>query len=149
MITSSTFTAARGDGYEINMGRWSRRLARPFLEFAGSANGERVLDVGCGTGHLAAAVAQLSDPAEVHGVDLSPIYIAHAKAHNPDPRLVFRVGDACALDYPDGIFDRVLSLLVLHFVPRAEDAIAEMRRVVKPGAVVGRAGWLRRQPPVL
>jgi SAM-dependent methyltransferase len=39
------------------------------------------------------------------------------------------------------VFDRVLSLLVLHFVPRADEAIAEMRRVAKPGAVVGAAVW--------
>jgi len=54
--TSSTFVAADGDGYELNMGRWSRRLARPFLDFVGTADAERVLDVGCGTGHLAVAV---------------------------------------------------------------------------------------------
>ena len=141
MSTSSTFLAADGDGYELNMGRWSRRLAPPFLEFAGTAAAERVLDVGCGTGHLAAAVCAVSGASEVHGVDLSPIYVEHAKRHNPDPRLRFRVGDACALDFPDGAFDRVLSLLVLHFVPRAKDAIAEMRRVTKPGGVAGAAVW--------
>ena len=141
MGASSTFVAADGDGYELNMGRWSRRLALPFLDFVGTADAERVLDVGCGTGHLAAAVCALSGASEVHGVDLSPVYVEHAKRHNPDPRLVFRVGDACALDYPHGAFDRVLSLLVLHFVPRTKDAIAEMRRVTKPGGVVGAAVW--------
>jgi ubiquinone/menaquinone biosynthesis C-methylase UbiE len=141
MTTSSTFLATDGDGYELNMGRWSRRLALPFLDFAGTAAAERVLDVGCGTGHLAAAVCAVSNASEVHGVDLSPVYIEHAKRHNPDPRLDFRVGDACAFDYPDGAFDRALSLLVLHFVPRAKDAIAEMRRVTKPGGVVGAAVW--------
>jgi len=55
--------------------------------------------------------------------------------------LTFGVGDACSLTYPDGTFDRVLSLLVLHFVPRAQEAIAEMARVAKPGAVVGAAVW--------
>src|SRR6185436_3829004 len=42
---------------------------------------------------------------------------------------------------PDRSFDRVLSLLMLHFVPKAEQAIAEMRRVARPGAVVGAAVW--------
>lgn len=113
MSTSSTFVAADGDGYELNMGRWSRRLALPFLDFVGTADGERVLDVGCGTGHLAAAVAAVSRVSEVQGVDLAPVYVEYARGHHPDPRLVFRVGDACALDYPDDSFDRVLSLLVL------------------------------------
>lgn len=141
MGSSSTYAAADGDGYELNMGRWSRRLATSFLDFAGTRPGERVLDVGCGTGNLAAAVAAVSDPAVVHGVDLSPVYIEYAREHNPDPRLLFRVGDACSLDYPDDSFDRVLSLLALHFVPCAADAIAQMVRVARPGAVVAAAVW--------
>lgn len=139
--TSSTFLAVDGDGYELNMGRWSRQLALPFLDFVGTGGKERVLDVGCGTGHLASAVASASGAVEVHGVDLSPVYIEHARRHSTDPRLVFHVGDACALDFPDGSFDRVLSLLALHFVPRTAQAIAEMRRVAKPGSVVGAAVW--------
>ncbi|MCV0438379.1 MAG: class I SAM-dependent methyltransferase [Hydrogenophaga sp.] len=123
------------------MGRWSKLLAHPFLDFVGGTAHERVLDVGCGTGHLAAAVAARTEPLAVCGIDLSPAYIAHAQAHTSDPRLEFQVADACALPYPDNSFDRVLSLLVLHFVPRALDAIAEMKRVAKPGAVVAAAVW--------
>jgi SAM-dependent methyltransferase len=141
LSSSSTFLATDGDGYELNMGRWSRRLARPFLDFVGTADGERVLDVGCGTGHLAAAIAARCAAAQVQGVDISPAYVDHAQAHHADPRLVFRAGDACALDHADGSFDRVLSLLMLHFVPRPAQAIAEMRRVARPGAVVGAAVW--------
>ena len=55
---SSTFPAADGDGYELQMGRWSRRLAAPFLDFVGSGNGESVLDVGCGTGCLTFALKE-------------------------------------------------------------------------------------------
>lgn len=141
MNTSSTFVAADGDGYEVNMGRWSRKLARHFLQFTGSSGGRRVLDVGCGTGHLSAAVASLSSSVEVHGVDLSVAYIDHARVHYPDPRLTFQVGDACSLTFADGTFDQVLSLLALHFIPRWRDAIAEMRRVAKPGATVAAAVW--------
>ncbi|MBK8741700.1 MAG: class I SAM-dependent methyltransferase [Betaproteobacteria bacterium] len=139
--TSSTFAAADGDGYELNMGRWSRILAHRFLDFVGLPGRERVLDVGCGTGHLAAAVAIASDAAEIQGIDLAPEYIAYARSRNTDPRITFGVGDACALEFPDGAFDRVLSLLVLHFVPRAEQAIAEIKRVTRPGGVAGAAVW--------
>lgn len=138
---SSTFNAADGDGYELNMGRWSRQLAPPFLDFVGTGEAEHVLDVGCGTGHLASAVAKRSPSSRVDAVDLSPIYIEYARAHAASPRVEYSVGDACALAHPNGGFDRVLSLLVLHFVPRAADAIAEMRRVARPGAVVGAAVW--------
>jgi ubiquinone/menaquinone biosynthesis C-methylase UbiE len=141
MAVSSTFTAADGDGYELQMGRWSQRLAGPFLDFVGTTNGESVLDVGCGTGRLAFALAERCRIKQLRGVDFSPAYIEHATRHNHDPRIAFEVGDACALAYPDHSFDRVLSLLVLHFVPKADQAIAEMRRVARPGAVVGAAVW--------
>lgn len=141
MSASSTFVATDGDGYERQMGRWSRRLAQPFLDFVGVEEHERVLDLGCGTGHLAAAIAARTATTAVEGIDIAPAYIAHALAHNPDPRLAFNVGDACALQFPDHHFDRVLSLLVLHFVPRSTEAIAEMRRVARPGAVVAATVW--------
>ncbi|MBE0592802.1 MAG: class I SAM-dependent methyltransferase, partial [Gemmatimonadales bacterium] len=123
------------------MGRWSRRLAGPFLDYVGTSDTEHVLDVGCGTGHLAVAVLERSPSTTVNGIDLAPAYIEYAGSRNPNPRLEFGVGDACALEYPDRTFDRVLSLLVLHFVPRPHDAIAEMRRVAKPGAMVAAAVW--------
>jgi SAM-dependent methyltransferase len=111
------------------------------LEFAGAKDGERVLDLGCGTGELAAAILESSRPTEVQGVDASPEYIGYAETRLRDPRLRLRVGDACALDFPDKTFDRVLSLLMLHFVTRPQDAVAEMRRVARPGAVVAAAVW--------
>lgn len=140
MTVSSTYLATDGDGYELQMGRWSRRLAGPFLEFVGTAEDERVLDIGCGTGNLAFALAK-TPIRQVRGVDVSPAYIEHATRRNHDSRIAFDVGDACALEFPDHSFDRVLSLLMLHFVPRAEQAIAEMRRVARLGAVVGAAVW--------
>ncbi|MFS8084644.1 MAG: class I SAM-dependent methyltransferase, partial [Acidobacteriota bacterium] len=141
MIVSSTFMAADGDGYELLMGRWSQRLAEPFLDFIGTKDGECVLDLGCGTGRLAFALAERCQIKQLRGVDFSPAYIEHATRHNHDPRIVFEVGDACALNFPDHSFDRVLSLLMLHFVPRADQAIAEMRRVARPGTMVGAAVW--------
>lgn len=141
MNTSSTFSAADGEGYERIMGRWSRRLVGPFLDFAGTADGEDVLDAGCGTGCVALAVAERCDPRSVHGVDLSAPYVAFAQQRNRDPRLSFATGNLHALDLPDRAYDRVLSLLVLHFVPKTAQAIAELRRVARPGAVVAAAVW--------
>lgn len=138
---SSTFVAHDAAGYERLMGRFSRLLAPQFLAFTGVADGERVLDVGCGTGHLAQAMAAAARVRSVHGVDLSPAYVDGARAANRHPHVTFSVGDACALDAPDGAFDRTLSLLVLHFVPQTAQAIAEMRRVTRPGGVVAAAVW--------
>ena len=139
MTVPTTFRAADGDGYERLMGRWSRRLAEPFLDFAGSANGECVLDVGCGTGSLTFALAERCQVKQLRGVDFSPAYIEYATRHNRDPRIAFQVGDACALAFPDHSFDRVLSLLVLHFVSTSHQAVAEMRQSYLFGALAFQA----------
>ena len=138
---SSTFTAHDGAAYERMMGRWSRRLAPGFLAFAGVPGPhEVVLDLGCGTGVLTEALLACAPQARVQGVDLSPAYVAQARERLAG-RARFAVGDACALDLPDSAFDRVLCLLVLHFVPQPERAIAEMMRVCRPGGTVAAAVW--------
>jgi ubiquinone/menaquinone biosynthesis C-methylase UbiE len=141
MTVSSTFTAGSGAGYDRIMGRWSARLAEPFLDFAGCTNGEDVLDAGCGTGSLTFALSQRVDARTITGIDFSPVYVEYANQRNRDARITFKVGDICALPFADGSFDRVLSLLVLHFVPQTERATAELRRVARPGATVAAAVW--------
>ncbi|MFO1037732.1 MAG: class I SAM-dependent methyltransferase [Geminicoccaceae bacterium] len=141
MIPSSTFNASDGAAYEQMMGRWSQRLAEPFLDVAGPVADGHILDVGCGTGSLTLALARRSPNSRVQGLDYSPDYVAFARARTDDPRLAFQQGDACAMPFPDAAFDQVLSLLMLHFVPRAPDAIAEMRRVARPGATVAATVW--------
>jgi len=140
-MSSSTFNASDGDGYELQMGRWSRRLAPPFIAFAGVHAGEKVLDVGSGTGVLSHALATSPAIGTIHGVDFAPIYVAHATRNSPDPRVRFQVGDACALEFADATFDHALSMLVLQFVPRFDVAIREMRRVTRPGGTVAAAVW--------
>jgi SAM-dependent methyltransferase len=60
---------------------------------------------------------------------------------NNDPRIKVQQADACALPFEGGTFDRAMALLVLHFVPEAGRAVAEMRRVVRSGGVVAAAVW--------
>lgn len=139
MATPFVFRSA-GE-YEQRMGRWSRRLAGPLIEFAGLADGERVLDVGCGTGNLTFALLQAADLREVAAIDLSPAFVTEARQRDTDPRISIAQGDACALPFPDGWFDRALALLVLHVVPDPDLAVREMRRVVRPGGVVAAAVW--------
>lgn len=138
---TSTFNVHAAAGYEQLMGRWSQKLAPLFIEFAGLAGGERVLDVGCGTGSLTFTLARSGDLAAITGIDFSPIFIEAATRRNTDPRITFRQADACALPFEDGGFDRALAQLVLHFVPDASKAVAEMRRVVRPGGVVAAVVW--------
>jgi SAM-dependent methyltransferase len=141
MTAATTFVSSDGDGYELQMGRWSRRLAPAFIEFAGITAAERVLDVGCGTGNLSLCLAGNPRIARVTGLDLSPAYVEHAKRKNLDPRVDFEVGDACALPFADASFDHAVSMLVLQFIPEAERAVREMRRVTRAGGTVAAATW--------
>lgn len=137
----SSFHVESADGYERLMGRWSRNLAPMLIDFAGLADGDRVLDVGCGTGSLAFTLAQTPGLREIAAIDYSPVFVEAARGRNSDPRITIREADACALPFEDNRFDRALSLLVLHFVPEAGRAVAEMARVVRPDGVVAAAVW--------
>jgi len=138
---TSTFSVSDAAGYEQLMGRWSQKLAPRFIEFAGIANGEKILDVGCGTGSLSFALAKAADLSEIGAIDYSPVFVEAATRRNTNPRIKIRQADACALPFEDSTFDRALALLVLHFVPDAARAVAEMRRVVRPAGVVAAVVW--------
>jgi len=138
--TTSTFSAHDAAAYEQMMGRWSRRLAPLFIQFGGVGAGERVLDLGCGTGVLSEALLEAAPDVAVHGVDVAPSYVAEAQ-RRLGGRATFAEGDACRVGLADASFDRVLSLLVLHFVPEPQRAIAEMRRVCRPGGTIAAAVW--------
>lgn len=120
---------AVGDAYEAYVGRWSRLVAEEFLRWLDVPAGSRWLDVGCGTGALAATVLATQDPAEVVGVDPSEGFLANARATADDPRASFSVGDARSLPAADHSFDTVVSALTLNFVPEPERAAAEFARV--------------------
>jgi len=105
--------------YELQMGRWSRRLALPFLEFTGVHDGTKVLDVASGTGALSFALPRHSTIDAVHGVDFAPAYVAYPVQDNQNPRMQFEVGHACALGLADASFDHKLSMQMLQFGARA------------------------------
>jgi SAM-dependent methyltransferase len=138
---SSTFLSGDGDGYEAQMGRWSRQLAPLLISFAGVTAAGRVLDVGCGTGSLTFALVQNPRIGCVHGIDFSPVYIEHARQQARDSRLVFQVGDACALSFEDASFDHSLASLVLPFIPDIDRAVREMRRVTRSGGIIAATAW--------
>ena len=128
---------SESDGYERFMGRWSRRLAPLFVTFAGVTEGDRVLDVGSGTGALSAAAAAI-DSVQVTGVERSAAYVRYAREHVSGR---FEVGDALALPFPADAFNRTLSMLVLNFVADPAAALHQMVRVTRPGGVVAAAVW--------
>ena len=117
------FSAA--DAYERFMGRWSRALAPLMVPFAGIRDGETVLDVGCGTGGLTAAIARAAAATSIVGVDPSAAYVAFAQARHKTRRVRFDVADARQLPFQDACFDRTVSLLMLDFVPDRDRAVRE------------------------
>jgi ubiquinone/menaquinone biosynthesis C-methylase UbiE len=116
----------------------------------GDLVGCRVLDVGCGTGRLAAALAASS---KVWAVDPSPEMLEVARRRAPSVR--FKQGPAEALPFKDGWFERATMWLVAHLVDRSA-AFAEIRRVLAAGGRIAIATfdpsyfgvfWLREYFP--
>ena len=113
-----------------------------YLDLLQIAPGERVLDVGCGTGVVTRAVARRVAPTgRVVGVDPSPIMLAVAREiaerEGVAEQIEFRVGDARTLPVEDAAFDVVLAITALSHTSDAERAIPELLRAVRPGGRVG------------
>jgi SAM-dependent methyltransferase len=104
----TVYNARDAGNCEKLMGRWSRRLAPFFIEHAGVADGEEVLEIGCGTGSLTFALAETAGLPRLTAIDQSKVYLAAAQAKNRDPRIRIEQGDGCALRFADASFDRTL-----------------------------------------
>jgi len=137
----SKFDALAADAYDAMMGRWSRRLAPQFLGFAGVRDGERVIDIGCGTGSLTFAVLERANVERIDAVDLNAGFLEALRRRTTDPRVAIQHGDACALPFPDTTFDRAFSLLVLQHLSEGARAVTEMYRVLRPGGTGAAAVW--------
>jgi SAM-dependent methyltransferase len=106
--------------------------------------GESVVDVGCGLGHLCSTMASIvGQTGRVEGVDIAPELIAGAQRRNDCSWLSYHVGDALALEYGDRTFDALTCVQVAEYLPRADIAIREAYRVLKPGgrAVLVATDW--------
>jgi SAM-dependent methyltransferase len=118
-----------GDAYEDFMGRYSRRLAPRFADFAGVREGMRVLDVGAGTGALTDELARRG--AHATAVEPSPEFCAALRERFDD----VHESPAEQLPFEDGAFDTALAQLVVAFMTDAPAAVVEMARVARTVAV--------------
>ncbi len=130
-----------GEQYEIFMGRWSRKAARDFLRWLPIPEERRWIDVGTGTGILSSQILDLKAPVEVLAIDPSEQFIAFAGEMVPHPAVKFKVGSAYEIPADSDQYDGVVSSLVLNFIPDLARALAEMRRVTRPGGIAAGYVW--------
>jgi len=130
----------RGDPYEQDVGRWSRRVAPRFLAWLRMPADRNWLDVGCGSGALSAAICDHCSPSSVTGVDPSEGFLETAR-ENLAGRAELRQGTATAIPLDDAAVDVVVSGLVLNFVADQRAALAEMSRVAVKGGTIAAYVW--------
>src|SRR3954465_2137646 len=138
---ASAYHASDGAAYERFLGRWTQRLANGLLDLAAFPTTGDLLEVGCGTGSLALAMAQRWPARRVVGIDIAEPYVAFARARTSGASPGFDIGDATALPYRDGEFAGAAAQLGLNFAGEPLRALGEMRRVVRPGGVLVAAVW--------
>jgi SAM-dependent methyltransferase len=130
-----------GGPYDRYVGRWSRLVARSFLEWLAVPAGQTWGDVGCGTGALVEGIVAGADPKLVFAIDRSEGFLVAARAAIADQRVQFEVGDATALPWPTASCDVTVSGLVLNFVPDAGAMAREIARVTRSQGKVAAYVW--------
>ena len=129
-----------GDPYEVFMGRWSTRVAHSFVEWLAPATHKRWLDIGCGSGALSEAIIKRYQPENHTAVDQSEAFVKTTRQRlGAAARCI--VGDALALPLDENSVDYSVSGLVLNFIAKPEEALAEMRRVTVEGGTVAVYVW--------
>lgn len=125
--------------YDRFMGRYATRLAPLFADFAGVEGSDRVLDVGAGTGALAAELAGRLGSGSVAAAEPSSEFITALRRRLPEVDV--REAPSERMPWGDASFDVVLAQLVISFVDDADASVAEMRRLVRPGGTVALCMW--------
>jgi SAM-dependent methyltransferase len=130
-----------GLSYESYVGRWSRGVAREFLQWLAVPGDAAWLDFGCGTGALSHAILTQGSPRIVVGCDRSSGYVAFAQHHTADERAEFVVAELPHLPRLTNGFDAVVAGLVLNFLPSPADGVAAMTACVRRGGTVAAYVW--------
>ena len=138
MSGAETFNAA-ADVYDRHVGRYASQLAGELIDFAGIGPGMRALDVGCGPGALAAALADRQGAENVCGAEPSEPFREACRERLPGVEVV--AAGAESLPFDDHSFDAALSQLVVNFMGDPEKGVREMARVTRPGGVVDSSVW--------
>ena len=128
--------------YPVSSYLFHAKALRAAIELSGLKDGMRVLEVATGSGELFQRLLAANPNGCTAGIDLSPRMAAHTRAKSlrqfPAARLVCTAADVCDLPFADGFFDAVFGCYVFELIGdgAVEEAVAELRRVVRPGGVV-------------
>jgi SAM-dependent methyltransferase len=133
------FSGPAAAAYDRFVGRYSPKLAAALCDAAGVRPGQRALDVGCGSGALAAELARRLGAENVTGIDPSEPFVEAARKRVPGARIV--VGSAEALPFADNEFDATLAQLVVNFLADPERGVRELGRVTRHAGVVAGCVW--------
>jgi SAM-dependent methyltransferase len=129
--------ADRASGYVDLFAAASDQVIAPLLDAAGARPGRVILDLCCGQGNVAATL--ISRGCKVVGADFSPAMLDLARRRLPDA--VFVTADAQDLPFPSGGFDVVVSNVGICHVPDQPRALAEAKRVLRPGGRFAMTVW--------
>jgi ubiquinone/menaquinone biosynthesis C-methylase UbiE len=142
--------------YDLVENPFERRARKQGLRLLAARRGERVLEIGPGTGHALAALARSVGPAgQVMGVDLSARMLSRSRRRAARAKHAGRVGlvqgDAHRLPLRAGVFDAVFMSFVLELIdtPQIPPLLAECRRVLRPGGRLAVVSLQLTQPPAL
>jgi SAM-dependent methyltransferase len=135
------------EAYDHHVGRYGAQLAAGLMNVAGVRRGRRVLDVGCGPGALAAALAAVVGAENVAAVDPSEPFVEACRARVPGADV--RVGVGERLPFAADSFDVVLAQLVVQLMDDREAGVREMGRVTQRGGTVAACVWDSTTMPLL
>ena len=135
------------DGDYASFARFMEPGAVEILDAWNIAAGQRLLDIGCGSGQSAIPAARRG--LQVTGVDIAENLIDHARkrAETEGIGARFDVGDAEDLPYDEASFDVAISMIGAMFAPRPDRVAAELARVIRPGGKLYMANWTPRSMP--
>jgi ubiquinone/menaquinone biosynthesis C-methylase UbiE len=135
------------DGDYAGFARYMAEGAVEILEGWGIEPGQRLLDVGCGSGQSAIPAAMRGHL--VTGIDIAENLVEHARkwARLEGLEARFDAGDAEDLPYPEDSFDVVISMIGAMFAPRPDQVVTEFARVLRPGGKLYMANWTPRGMP--
>jgi SAM-dependent methyltransferase len=137
-VGSLSFDVA-AEAYDSFMGRYSQLLSSQLADLASVRRGQRVLDVGCGTGALTGELVARLGADAVAAVDPSEPFVAATRARHPGVDV--RRAPAERVPFPDEVFDAALAQLVVHFMKDPVAGLREMARVTRRGGVVAACVW--------